>query len=65
MNERYAAKKVITASVQGNSGGQNTGTSSTFHWEVQERSTGHKVEGPFVGQAEAENACLRLNYPRP
>ncbi|MEG0968922.1 MAG: hypothetical protein RSG92_26485 [Pseudomonas sp.] len=65
MSERYATEKVRTANVQGNSGGQNTGPNSSFHWEVQEKSTGKTIEGPFTGQAEAEAACLRLNYPRP
>ncbi|MGG4661006.1 MULTISPECIES: hypothetical protein [Pseudomonas] len=65
MNELYVAKKVHIPGVQGNNGGQTTGPKSSFHWEVREKSTGKKVEGPFSGQAEAEEACLRLNYPRP
>lgn len=64
MNERYVTKKVITANVQGRTNDQTTGPNSTFHWEVQERSTGKKIAGPFAGQAEAEDVCLQLNYPR-
>lgn len=65
MSERYVTKKVITASAQGNKSGQATGPDSTHHWEVQEKSTGKTVGGSYAGQAEAEDACLKLNYPRP
>ena len=64
MNERYVTKKVLTANVQRNSNGQNTGPASTFHWAVIEKASGAVIEEPFSGQAEAEDACLRLNKQR-
>ncbi|MEZ2877893.1 hypothetical protein ACBQ28_22535 [Pseudomonas lundensis] len=64
MNERYITKKVITANVQGKNNGHVTGPDSTHHWEVQEKSTGNTVGGPYAGLAEAEDTCLKLNYPR-
>ena len=64
MDERYVTKKVITAKVQGNNNGHTNGLDSTQHWEVQEKSTGKTVGGPYAGQAEAEDACQKLNYPR-
>lgn len=66
MSDRYVTKKVFVVQIQGNTNGQTTGSEPGrgFHWEVREVATDLKIGPSYLEQAEAENACLKLNYPR-